>query len=198
VVARGHCDRDRQVLSGRPQGPPHRSPSLHLPAPTSSRISFVRASGVRIAAEQSRGTLAPVGSEEVGMKAGAASPTAAARVRRAMARRPGVAGFALAPVAGTRPLRGVSPNGKGNRNPSKRSHHGGTPQCLPAVAEAQSAQSPDHPAARSNGRAAARLDQSDRHHSTARRRSRRTANSSSRPGPAALARRSQPASRPST
>jgi len=72
-------------------------------------------------AEQNRSALARADSAEWTQKTGAASPAAAARVRRAKARRPGVAGFALAPAAGTRPLRGVSPNRKGNRNPTKRS-----------------------------------------------------------------------------
>src|SRR5271163_4831203 len=62
---------------------------------------------------------------------GAASPAAAARVRRAIARRPGVAGFALAPASRDATAdRGSPRNGREtDANPSDPgANHGGTPQ----------------------------------------------------------------------
>src|ERR1700741_5397038 len=52
-------------------------------------------------------------------KAGAASPVAAARVRRAKSRRPGCAGFALAPATGMQPLRGIPEPQWGQEAPHK-------------------------------------------------------------------------------
>src|SRR6202007_996084 len=102
-------------------------------------------------AEPMKTQLRPV-SATTDAKAGAASPVAAARVRRAKSRRPGCAGFALAPATGMRPLTGVSPNRKGEQE----AHHKEPIMAelrngRPAHPEAQPAQSPDHPAAGSYG-----------------------------------------------
>ena len=169
-----------------------------LPAPNGSLIRLGRASDVGIA--QSRSDERPLEPFlQTDPKACAASPVAAARVRRAKARRPGFAGFALAPAAGMRPLTGVSPNRKGEQE----AHHK-----EPIMAELRNVgpltlkpnpHNPrTHPAAGSYGRAAARLDQGDRHHSTAHcRREGRRARHQGRDTPR-NALRSQPASRPST
>ena len=60
---------------------------------------------------------------------GAASPAAAARVRRAMARRPGFAGFALAPAGRDATADRGLPEAEGGRKPiDPGANHGGTPQ----------------------------------------------------------------------